>query len=262
MTGLLPIATGKATRIVQTLLPAGKEYVCVMHIHKEVTEEDIRKAVESFIGEIDQLPPIKSAVKRQWRKRNIYYINIIEIDGQDVLFRVGCEAGTYIRKLCDDFGKKLETGAHMAELVRTKVGPFSYETMITLQDLKDAYEVWKESGDEKEIRKIIQPMEAAISHLPKIWIFDTTVDSMSHGADLSVPGISKLESGINHGDLVAVMTLKDELVCLGEAVMNSQNIHLQKKGIAVKARKVFYERGVYPKFVRNVPDASQKSDTE
>lgn len=162
----------------------------------------------------------------------------------------------FVSSNCDDLGKKLDTGAHMAELVRTKVGPFTYETMITLQDLKDAYEIWKESGDEKEIRKIIQPMENAIAHLPKIWIFDTTVDSMSHGADLSVPGIAKLHSGINHDDLVAVMTLKDELVCLGEAVMNSQNIHMQKRGIAIKTRKVFYERGVYPKFVRNVPETT------
>ena len=257
MTGVLPIATGNATRIVQTLLPAGKEYVCVMHIHKKVTEEEIREAVYSFVGEIEQLPPIKSAVKRQLRKRNIYYIHIIEIDGQDVLFRVGCQAGTYIRKLCDDLGKKLDTGAHMAELVRTKAGPFTYETMITLQDLKDAYETWKENGNDKEMRRIIQPMENAIAHLPKIWIFDTTVDSMSHGADLSVPGIAKLHSGINHGDIVAVMTLKDEMVCLGEAVMNSQNMHLQKKGIAIKTKKVFYDRGVYPKFVRNAPETPQ-----
>ena len=88
---------------------------------------------------------MRSAVKRELRVRNIYYITILELDGQDVLFRIGCEAGTYIRKFCHDVGEALGCGAHMAELRRTRVGDFKEDkTLKTLQDLNDAYHYWQE----------------------------------------------------------------------------------------------------------------------
>ena len=90
VTGVLPIALGSATRIVQVLLPAGKEYVALMHIHKPVDEKLLKKTLNEFIGKITQLPPLKSAVKRQFRERSIYYIEIMELEPQDVLFCVGC----------------------------------------------------------------------------------------------------------------------------------------------------------------------------
>src|SRR3989338_3420228 len=121
VTGLLPVAIGRATRIVQALLPAGKEYVALMYIHKPIEEEKIRKALNEFIGKIRQKPPVKSAVRRVERTREIYYLEVIEIDGQNILFKIGCQAGTYIRKYIHDFGKRLGTGAHMAQLRRTKV---------------------------------------------------------------------------------------------------------------------------------------------
>ncbi|MEM4398012.1 MAG: RNA-guided pseudouridylation complex pseudouridine synthase subunit Cbf5 [Candidatus Woesearchaeota archaeon] len=98
VTGVLPIALEKSTKIVQTLLLAGKEYVCLMHFHKKVEEYDLYKVLDKFTGKINQLPPVKSAVKRQLREREIYYIEVLEIKDQDVLFKVGCQAGTYIRK--------------------------------------------------------------------------------------------------------------------------------------------------------------------
>ncbi len=250
VTGVLPIALGKATRIVQTLLKTGKEYVCLMHVHKQINEEEIKNVCNSFIGKIKQIPPIKSAVKRQEREREIYYLEILEIDKQDVLFRVGCEAGTYIRKLVWQIGQKLKTGAHMQQLIRTKVGAFIDKDWVSLQDVKDAYEFYKE-GDEKEIRNVIKPYEIAVDHLPKIWVSDNTVDALCHGANLYVIGISKLHNKINENDDVAIFTLKDELICLGKANMNSDEMLQKDKGIAVLTNKVFMERGVYPKYAKN-----------
>lgn len=250
VTGVLPLALGRATRIVQTLLKSGKEYICLMHLHKEVPQSKIQKTVKEFIGKIKQIPPIKSAVKRQERTREIYYFNIYEIEGKDVLFRVGCEAGTYIRKLVHDFGKKLGIGAHMQQLIRTKAGPFTDKDWITLHDLKDAYQLYKE-GNEKPLRKIIQPMEEALNHLPKIWVMDTAVDTLCHGADLSIPGITKLHSKIENEDTVALMTQKEELICLGISRMTSKEIMKQEKGIAVTTKKVFMEADTYPKFIKN-----------
>ncbi len=245
VTGALPIALGRATRVVQGLLKAGKEYVAIMHLHKEVPEDKLRKVCDSFIGKIQQLPPIKSAVKRQLRTRAVYYLNILEIDGKDVLFRTGTEAGTYIRKLIHDIGLKMGTGAHMAELRRTKAGPFDETTLCTLQDLADACHYFRQEGNGKFIRKIIQPVENGVAHLPKIWVFDTTVDSLCHGIGLKMPGISRLNDRIAKDDMVAIMTLKNELVALGTAVSGSEQILKDEKGIAVKTDKVFMQPGAY-----------------
>jgi H/ACA ribonucleoprotein complex subunit 4 len=150
----------------------------------------------------------------------------------------------FVSSNCHDIGQKLDSGAHMAELRRTKAGPFDESTLFTLQELTDAYYYWKEEKNDKFIRKVIQPIENGASHLQKIWVFDTTVESLCHGSDLKVPGISKLNDGILEKSTVAIMTLKDELVALGTAKMNSKDM-FGEKGIAVKTEKVFMVPGTY-----------------
>jgi len=250
VSGVLPVSIGKATKIMEALLKAGKEYICLMHIHKPIPQSKIHKSSKEFIGKITQLPPLKSAVKRQLREREIYYLEILEIKNQDVLFKVGCQAGTYIRKLCFDWGKALETNAHMSELVRTKAGPFSEKEWYSLQDIKDAYTLYQE-GNEKELEKILKPVEFAVQHLPKIWITDSAVDTICHGANLSIPGITKLHSKIKKGDMTAIMTLKDELIAVGDTILTSEEIMQEQRGLAVKTTKVFMEPEIYPHFKRN-----------
>jgi H/ACA ribonucleoprotein complex subunit 4 len=248
VSGVLPVALENATRVVQALLPAGKEYVALMHLHDEVSEDKILAVMREFEGEIIQRPPLRSAVKRRLRTRKVYYIEVLEIDGKDVLFRVGVEAGTYIRSLIHHIGLALGVGAHMAELRRTRSGPFKEdETLVTLHDLIDAYHFWKDDGIEEYFRKAIQPMEKAVEHLPKVWIRDSAVAAVTYGANLAVPGIVKVNANIKKGDLVAIMTLKDELVALGKAVMTSGEMLNSSKGIAVDVEKVFMPRDWYPK---------------
>ncbi|MBI2549224.1 RNA-guided pseudouridylation complex pseudouridine synthase subunit Cbf5 [Candidatus Woesearchaeota archaeon] len=246
VTGLLPVALGRATRITEALLGAGKEYIALMRLHGDVPDAYLTAALEKFTGKIKQLPPVKSAVKRQWRYRQVYYLTLLERDDKDVLFKIGCEAGTYIRKICHDIGKQLGCGAHMQELVRTRVGPFDQQNMVTLQDLTDAYYYYKELGNEKYIRSIVEPPENAVQHLPKIWVLDSTVESLCHGAILHIPGISAFEEPIEKDQLVALVTLKDELVCLGKA-HGSSTLMKGEKGVAVKTTKVFMLPGTYPK---------------
>ena len=247
VTGVLPIGLDKATKAMHLLLTAGKEYIAIMHLHKELDYEVLEKTLMSFVGRIKQLPPVKSAVKRAYRTRTVYYIRILEVDDKDVLFKVGVEAGTYIRKLIHDFGIKAGVGAHMTGLRRTKAGPFNEENIFTLQDLRDAFYYYKEEDNDKFLRKIIQPVEKAVTHLPKIWVLDSAVDSICHGANLNVPGISKLNSGINKGDVVAIMTLKDELIAYGIAQLNTKEM-LGEKGVAVKPERVFMQPNTYPKY--------------
>lgn len=258
VTGVLPIALGRATRIVQALLPAGKEYVCIMRLHAPVPREKLDSVIKKFTGTITQLPPVKSAVVRKERERTIYYFEVLEIDGQDVLFRMGCQGGTYVRKVCHDMGRMLGCGAHMAELIRTKAGPFTDADMVSLQDLEDAVFYWKEEGNDKYLRHCIMPVETATAHLGKIWVQDSAVDSICHGASLNLPGVVKLNTEIKIGELVAVMTLKGELVALGDALMDSAQMYKDEKGTCVKIHKVFMQEGTYPKMKRPAIDLSQK----
>ncbi len=248
VTGLLPVMLGDATRVADALLTAGKEYVCLMKLHSEVQGKVIRNILGEFTGEIYQKPSLKSAVKRETRIRYIYYIELLEIEDKNVLFKVGCEAGTYIRKLCHDIGLALGTGAHMHELRRTKSGPFREdETLVTLHDLKDAYIEWKENNSEGLLRKLILPMEFALSHLPRIVIRDSAVDAVCHGADLAAPGVLTFESGIKKGDLVAVFTQKGEAVSFGRTEMKSMEILKAATGIVATTERVLMEPGTYPK---------------
>ena len=247
VTGVFPVLLGDATKISQSILPSGKEYVCVLALHSHVPRKRIEKILKYFQGEIYQRPPVKSAVKRQLRKRTIYYITFMERDGKNILFKVGCEAGTYIRKLCHDLGSTLGVGAQMQELRRTRVASFDESNIVTLHDLKDAYEFYKENNEEKYLRTYVQPMEKAVQHLRKIWVKDTTIDSICHGANLNVPGIAKLEVGIDRDELVALFSLKNELIAIGMASRNSKEIYKMNRGAVVDLKRVIMEPGVYPK---------------
>ncbi len=247
VTGILPCALGSATRVLSALLSAGKEYIGVLYIHSLENPKKIEKAFKLFTGKIYQTPPLKSSVVRKMRIREIYYNKILEIDKQHVLFRVGCEAGTYIRKLCYDIGETLCTGANMLELRRTRVGNFQEDnTLMTLQNLKDAWDIFQEEGDEYYIRKIILPMEEMVSHVPKIYLRDTAVDAICHGADVAAAGICYIDARIKPSMQVAIMTLKKELIGFGTSIFNAMKIYKAKSGIMVKIDKIFMNRKIYP----------------
>lgn len=247
VTGILPTGVGNATKVMQALLPAGKEYVCVMELHHLADETEVRQTVEEFTGKIYQRPPLRSAVKRILRVREIYYNDIIEIKGRLVLFRVGCEAGTYIRKLCSDIGEALGVGGHMRELRRTRVGPFQEdEHLCSLYDLKDAYEFWKDDEDDTELRKYLLPIEFALSHLPDISVRDSAVDAICHGANLAASGIVSFSSGVKKDDIVLLKTLKGEAIGIAKSDKTSDEIGKAKSGIVAITERVFMERGRYP----------------
>ena len=249
VTGVLPVAMNTATKSLQFLLLSPKEYVCLMRLHEPVDEERIIEILDEFTGKIYQIPPVKSAVKRELRVRTIYEIKLLEIqDNQDVLFRITCESGTYIRKYCHDIGEALGCGAHMAELRRTMAGSFREDdTLTTLQDLTDAYHFYMEDGDESILRKIIQPMEHTTKYVKKIYVKDSAVDAICHGASLASSGIVKINSQIHENNIVAVMTLKDELLAMGKSLYSADDIVNMDTKIVVKIQKVFILPNTYPK---------------
>jgi len=248
VTGVLPIALEEATKVIQALLKAGKEYVGVMRLHEDVPERKVIEVTGEFQGKIYQRPPFRASVKRSLRVRTIYYLEILEIDGRDVLFKVGCEAGTYIRKLIHDVGKALGCGAHMQELRRIRAGPFTEDFVnVTLHDVLYLYNKWLETKDIRILRRFIMPMEKALEFLPKVFVKDSAVDAICHGAHLTAPGIAYVESDIKPRDVIAILTLKGEAVALGTAVASTEEMLKATYGIMAKTERVLMPRGTYPK---------------
>ena len=247
VTGVLPVATGEGTKGLKAMLEGGKEYIAVIRFHRKIERKKVQKVIEEFTTKIYQTPPVKSAVKRQRRVREVYYTEILEFKKRDVLVKIGCEAGTYIRTFATDIGTALGCGANMVQLRRTKSARFFEEDCCTLHDLKDAYIEYKESGQEEGLRKLVRPMEEMFTHLPRIVVRDSTVDALCHGADLALPGILAVSEGISRGDLVCVFSLKDEAVALAAALKSSVELAKEKKGIGANIKRVLMEPGTYPK---------------
>lgn len=167
-TGLLVICTGKMTKQISTYQGQEKEYTGTFVLGsstpsfdleteidktyptQHINESLIRETTKQFIGEIEQFPPVFSAIKKDGkrlyefaragqdveiksRKVNITAFEITKIDNLNVDFRVVCSKGTYIRSLANDFGKALDSGAHLSVLRRTKIGGFNVDNAYTIE---------------------------------------------------------------------------------------------------------------------------------
>jgi H/ACA ribonucleoprotein complex subunit 4 len=170
VTGVLPIALSRACRLSDYFMHKNKTYVGIMRLHSDVSDKELNDAIDPLIGKIKQLPPVRSAVKREIREREVLSFEILERNGKDVLFKSEVEAGTYIRTLCVQIGEKIG-GAHMLELRRIQAGIFSEEEIYTLYDFDKAVAEYK-AGDEKMLRKMIIPAEIISTLLPVIQIND------------------------------------------------------------------------------------------
>lgn len=248
VTGLLPIGLGEATKALTVLLLGPKEYYGVARLHNNVTKPPIMKIFKEFTTEIFQKPPQKSAVRRQTRRRTIYALDIIEKREKLILFRVLCQAGTYVRKLIYDIGEVLGSGASLIELRRTRVSNISEENgLVRLHDLNDAIQEWREKGNEEKIRKLIHPVEEMVSSLKRMVIRDSAISAICNGAQLAIPGLLKISKNIEEGDTIAIFTLKDEVVAIGEACLSSYKILESQNGIAAKTRRVIMKQDAYPR---------------
>jgi len=199
VTGVLPIALNRACKLTGFFIGEDKEYVGIMRIHKDISLEEIEKAVKKeFIGKITQLPPVKSRVKRQERQREIKNFKILEKDGQNILFRVECEGGTYIRKLIHDLGNALKVRAHMLELRRTRAGIFEEDKSATLYELEKAVREYKK-GDEKLLRDIIIPGEIVSELYSVVQIKKEFADKILHGSPIYYGHLKNTKDKENEG---------------------------------------------------------------
>jgi H/ACA ribonucleoprotein complex subunit 4 len=256
VTGALPVAVGGGTRALGALLSAGKEYVAVLRLHEAADEGAVRRAAAGFVGKVTQTPPVRSAVARRPRQRRIYYLDVLQVEGRDVLFRAGCQAGTYIRNLCIDIAKAAGTRGHMQELRRTRTGLFTEADLVTLHDVRDARVFFAEEKDDSFLRRCVRPVEAATAHLNAVVVRDSAVEAVCHGAPLAVIGVAQLDAGIEPGEEIAIQSLKGELVALAEARMTSHQVLEEEKGIAAQPTRVVLRKGTYPKTWKKRPAAA------
>ncbi len=245
-TGILPVGLDSGTRINPALSKADKEYIFEIKLNHERPEEKVREVLQGFEGTNKQVPPEKSAVKKQEREREVYEIELIEKEGKKILGRVKCESGFYVRVLAEQLGENLDTEAEMTELRRTIQGGLEEQDLNTLQEVVDAYKFYTQDNNEEALREVLNPIERAVTHLRKIVVKDSAVNAVANGSNLGSSGISKLQGNISEGETVAVVTLKGELIALGSAKASSQNM-FDSEIEAVNINNVYMDPGIYPK---------------
>ncbi|MEJ2259338.1 MAG: RNA-guided pseudouridylation complex pseudouridine synthase subunit Cbf5 [Nitrosopumilaceae archaeon] len=254
VSGVLPLGLGEATKALGVLLYGPKEYHALGRIHSLPSKEKLNEVIHLFTGEIFQKPPQRSAVVRQTRTRTIHEFEVIEQKERLLLTRILCESGTYIRKLYYDMGEVLGPGATMIELRRTRVDQFrESDGLITLHELANAFSIWEEQKDETKLRKMIKPIEHALSEIKSAVVRDSAVDAMCHGAQLAIPGILQISPHLKKGDIVAIYTQKGEVVALAESTMSENEIKDATKGYAFETKRIIMAPDTYPRKWRTKP---------
>ena len=216
VTGCLPMLLGDATRMAQAFLEGRKEYVAVLELHGP-RPADFESVLSRFEAPLYQKPPKKSAVRRKLRVREIYALELLDHTDRQALLRIGCESGTYVRKLCHDLGLALGTGAHMGHLRRTATDPFDDTSLVDLHEFTDALVVARE-GDAEWLREVVQPAERALEHLPGVVIAPSAAREVATGAPVYAPGVIEGPDNAVDDALVACYTPNGSAVCLGRLV--------------------------------------------
>ena len=190
VSGVLPLMLGRACKLLGYFMGHNKTYVGVMRLHSdEVSDEKLNEEIKKFLGKINQMPPVRSRVKRQLREREVLSFKILERDGKDILFETEVQAGTYIRTLCDSIGKNIG-GAHMLELRRTKAAIFeegkNRNKTYTLYQFDEAVKEWKEKGNEEKLREMIIPAEIISEILPVVFVKNEFSKQLLTGKRLTI----------------------------------------------------------------------------
>ena len=247
--GVLPICVGKATKVVEYLLESNKVYqgeICLgiatetEDAHGEIvkqeeiispfTIEEIDAMMETFKGEIIQIPPMYSAVKvngkrlyeyarkgetveRPERRVKIYEFKRTSNPVYDEAsktqkweFEVSCSKGTYVRTLAVDLGEKLGVPAHMSQLTRIKSGPFVSEQCVTLSQLEDFVE-------KNQAQSVLRPLEEVFETYPRVDVPEEFITKVKNGAILTtaeLPQVIEPSTFYIEGELIALYGLHPE----------------------------------------------------
>lgn len=236
-TGVLPLLVGKGTQISKYLINHDKTYEAVLKLGKKtdtadsegqiietkevqpskIGKENVEKVLRSFIGKQQQIPPIYSAIKVNGKKLyeyarhgenveiqprtiEIYNLELIKIENQEITYKVHCSKGTYIRTLCEQIAEKLETVGYMKELKRTQVGEFEIQNSVTIEEL------------ENNIEKYFITIEKYFENCKKINLNAKKIQLFLNGVQLT----HNLEDGIytiySDDKFIGIGTIKNKLL--------------------------------------------------
>ena len=210
-TGVLPIFIGRATRAAEFLESAEKEYVAglrlgvvtdtqdtsgnILETHPvAVTREEVQAALRQFLGPIEQIPPMYSAIKingqklyelarrgqeveRKPRSITIHELELLEGADADYLLRVRCSKGTYVRTLCHDLGRALGCGGCMSSLRRTRAGSFTLSQAVTMQQVLNF-------AAEQAPQSLLMPVDAVFSMHPPLIVTMGQAAKLKNGAQI------------------------------------------------------------------------------
>ena len=222
-TGVLPLCFGEATKLSQFLLDSDKRYRVLIQLGvrtdtgdaegqaiasagsaeaQDVTRDQIADALKKFVGTIEQVPPMYSAIKQQGvplyklaregkeverasREVTIYSIDLLGLDGLELKIDVSCSKGTYVRTLADDLGESLGCGAHVKELRRLQAGAFDEQNCVTLEQLEEIRQA-SDKDDYSGIDEYLAPMDRAVADFPEVDLPDVTAGWIKQGQPVLV----------------------------------------------------------------------------
>lgn len=263
--GVLPVCLGRATKVCELLTDHDKTYEALLLLGKttdtqdisgevleegdpgDLTEEEVRSCIESFIGEYDQIPPMYSALKvngkklyelaregktveRKSRKVQIHGIRILEMNLPHVRMEVDCSKGTYIRTLCHDIGEKLQVGGCMEELERTKVGRFLKEDAVTLDEVRQKME-------QGEGAELFTPLDQIFAELPAVTVTDAKAWMSYNGNDLPERFLLEKEEWTD-GQEVRVYDSRKNFIGLYQYRAPKKLFHIKKMFLDPEAEKI------------------------
>ena len=246
-TGVLPLMAGKAMKVTKKILNHKKSYICVFRFAQEVSDEDLQQAMLRLTGRVYNVPPEVSAVKVQVRTRKIFAFEQLDRSGNDMIARVHCEAGTYIRTMARDLGLLLNMKVQLKELRRDMSGAFTLDDCVTLQELADAVWLWKECDRPEALIRIIHPIEKLLLDLPSATVKDSAAAALAHGAPLLRPGLVNIAAGVASGKEIYVQTLKNEAVGVVTLTADTDHIASMTEGEVARPSMVLMDGDVYPR---------------
>ena len=253
--GVLPVCVGKATKLSDVIMDGRKSYRAMLRLGMTTTTEDasgevletkevdfnedkIREVVASFIGRLEQVPPMYSAVKvngkklyelaregkeieRKSRTIEVYDIRIRQFLPPDrVEIDVDCSKGTYIRTLCSDIGKALGCGGHMAELLRTRTGAFSLENAIRLDELKAL-------AEQEKVETVLLTMEEALEGFPVVKVSEKSQKFLYNGGKIQERFLTEKPAVLTEGEIVVTYDYENNLVGLYEIKKEENNFYIK-----------------------------------
>lgn len=261
-TGMLPICLGEATKFSQHLLDADKRYLVTAKLGQrtdtsdadgeivqtrpiEFTQELLEKSLDYFRGETMQIPSMYSALKYQGqplykyaregievprvaRPINVFELNFVSLEGDELTLDIHCSKGTYIRTITDDLGEMLGCGAHVIMLRRTQVAGYPYEQMVTLEQLESM--VAKAEADEVPLSDaldpLLLPMDTAVSGFREINLSDETAAYLMNGNPVQAADLV--------ADELVRITIGDEKKFVGIGTMNDDGLLAPKRLVVLR----------------------------